>query len=101
MRPDFITNEDIERWSKNIDMDPDLPKVFADSAIVRELCYAGLWLSEELEKLSCPEDLITRIQFTAGKLSYGRDAWETHQKVLEAYKNAELIFEDDPDAQAN
>jgi hypothetical protein len=92
-RPEFVTNEDILRWSENIDNDDNIPAVVKDSAIIREVCYAGLWLAEELEKLNCTEDIITRIQFTAGRLSFGRDPWQVHQKMLEDYKNKELEFE--------
>jgi len=92
-RPEFISNEDIARWSENIDNDPRIPEAIANSPIIREVCYAGLWLSEQLEELKCPEDLIVRIQHAAGGLSFGRDIWDTHQKVLESYKNNEMEFE--------
>ncbi len=94
-RPEFVTEEDIARWSKAIDEDT-LAQSFAQFPAIREVCYAGAWLGEELEKLGCPEDLLVRIQFTAGRLSFGRDAWTAHQKVLEAYKNNELELEPEP-----
>lgn len=95
-RPEFVSSEDIDRWSKNIDNDPNILKSIASSPIIREVCYAGLWLSEQLEKLKCPEHLIIRIQHAAGGLSFGRDIWEVHQQVLESYKNNELEFEIEP-----
>jgi hypothetical protein len=95
-RPDFVTNEDIARWSENIDNDPRLSPALKEQAIIREICYAGLWLTEELEKLKCPEEMIVRIQYTAGKLSYGRDIWEVHQMILDGYKLNEIEFEMDP-----
>jgi hypothetical protein len=94
-RPDSISNEDISRWSNNIDNDTNLPISLAESPVIREVCYAGLWLCEQLEKLNCPEEYIVRIQFAAGQLSFGRDPWDAHQKVLEAYKLNELDFEQD------
>src|SRR5271166_4643171 len=90
-RPDFVTNEDIVRWSDNIDNDVNV-KNLVQNPIIRELCYAGLWLCEELEKLECPQILITRIQYTAGKLSFGRDMWEVHQKILHDYQNNDLQY---------
>jgi hypothetical protein len=93
-RPKFLTEEDILRYSNSLDNDPDFPKVLFDSVIVKEVCIAGLWLCEELEKLSCPETLIVRIQYTAGKMSFGNDPWDVHQKILEDYKNNKLVFED-------
>jgi len=91
-RPDFISAEDISRWSKEIDNDDRLPKGLIESPIIREVCFAGLWLCEELEKLSCPDSLIIRIQFTAGRMSFGKDAWQVHQQILNGYKNNELDF---------
>lgn len=96
-RPDFVTNEDIQRWSDIIDSDPTFPKDYADQVILREVCYAGLWLSEKLQALDCPLDLVFRIQWTAGKISFGRDAWEVHQQMLNDYIDNKLIFEADKD----
>jgi hypothetical protein len=56
-----------------------------------------LYLVEQLMKLECPNELITRIQFTAGKISFGRDPWEVHLKILEDYKNNKLDFDTDPE----
>jgi len=94
-RPDFITEEDIARWSYNIDNDDNLPKEFVNSPLIREVCYAGLWLSEELDKADCPESIVTRIQYTAGKIAFGRDIWDVHQGILAKYKTGELVFEDE------
>lgn len=95
-RPEFITNEDILRWSENIDNDPLVSKGLAQEPILREVMYAGLWLCESLDKLKCPHDIITRIQFTAGQYSFGRDPWEAHQKILELYNTNQLKFEPEP-----
>lgn len=45
-RPKFISNEDLDRWSDIIDNDLTLPKHVAKEALIREVCYAGLWLAE-------------------------------------------------------
>lgn len=100
-RPDFVTEEDITRWSEQLKSDPNLAEVFETlpeeivSDDILETCYAGLWLCEELEKLECPESLIMRIQYTAGKLSYGHDVWEVHLQILEGYKNNQLEMADE------
>lgn len=94
-RPDFVTNEDLSRWDTEIDNDPNLPKSLADNPIIREVCYAGEWLVEELRKLGCPDEFIARIRYTAGQLSYGREIWEVHRNMLEAYKNNQLEYEVD------
>lgn len=100
-RPEFVTDKDIVRWSDNIDNDPNLNSTMRNNPIIREVCYAGLWLSESLEKAGCPEFLMGRILWTAGKLSYGRDIWEVHQDILEKFKNNELNFEEDPNEVKN
>lgn len=104
MRPEFITDQQIITWEETIRQDPillALPKEVIDLPIFKEVCYAGLWLGEELVKIQCPSSFITRIQWQAGKLSYGRDPWEVHQKLLQAYINNEMIFESDPDEPIN
>lgn len=94
-RPDYITDDDIARWSSNIDDDPNIPKPILQFPLLREVCYAGLWLAESLDELDCPEDLIVRIQFTAGRLSFGKDPWQVAVKMLELYKTNELVYEQD------
>ncbi len=98
LRPNFVTEEDILRWDNIINNDPFMPKSLADSPTIREVCYAGLWLWDELEKLECPEFIIVRIQEAAGRLSFGRNTWDVSAKLLESYKNNELVFEEEPDA---
>ncbi len=85
MRPNFITQEDITRWDETIDSDEDMPKGFADNPTQREVCYAGLWLYEQLMELDCPEVDAFQMQYTAGALSVTNDPWEVHQKTLEIY----------------
>lgn len=95
-RPDSVTNEDIQRWSNNIDQNNHLPKELIEQPLIREVCYAGFWLAEQLEIVNCPNILIGRILWTAGKLSFGKDIWQVHQHIFEEYKNDTLIFEEDP-----
>lgn len=100
-RPNFITPEDILRWTDAIDKDELIPSSLKSLTIIKEVCFAGLWLSEQLSELKCPDEIITRIQWTAGRLSYGRDIWEVHQQILQDYKDNKLIFEDDVDSVNN
>ena len=91
-RPEFITTEDVTRWSENIDNDKSIPPTLSKVPVIREVCFAGLWLSEQLDILECPKSLIVRIQFTAGKASFGRDIWKVHQQFLEDYESNTLNF---------
>ena len=100
-RPDFITEEDILRWNNNIDSDPNFPQSLAQVPLIREVCYAGLWLCEQLSNLECPDFVIVRIQDAAGRLSFGRDPWAVSQELITKYQNNELVFEEDPDAIKN
>jgi hypothetical protein len=94
-RPNNISNEDISRWDEIIDSEENLPSILKNSAVIKEVCYAGQWLSEELRKLDCKEDHIVRIAYTCGQLSFGRDPWDVAIKMLEAYKANDLEFEPD------
>lgn len=94
-RPSFISNVDIDRWSNLIDEDKTASPELYSSPIIREVCYAGLWLVEQLNLLKCPESIIVRIQWTAGRMSFGEDPWEVHQEILCQYKDNTLVFEAD------
>ena len=52
-RPEFITNEDLLRWNENINNDTNIPENLKNNIIIKEVCIAGQWLSEELIKLNC------------------------------------------------
>lgn len=94
-RPECITSQDLERFSNSIDQDPFISLEIKNSPLLREVCYAGLYLAEELEKLNCPSHLIVAIQYSAGQNSFGNDIWETHLYFLKEYKLGNLEFEDD------
>lgn len=96
-RPTFVTEEDIKRWEDNMEADGSFPVVLFDNPTIREVCYAGLWLCEQLDALRCPSEYITRIQYTAGQLSFGHDPWKVHQEFLESYKLNDMQFEPDPE----
>lgn len=100
-RPNSVTNDDIIRWTKILESDSHVPREFITTPILKEVCLAGLWLTEELEKLKCPELILVRIQWTAGKLSYGRDPWDVHQEILKGYIDNTLIFEADNTSELN
>ena len=97
VRPDFVSSEDIARWSEVIDTDELIPAFFKQAALLREIHYAGLWLVEELQKLSCEDHKIVQIQFTHGFESFGNNPWEIAQELLAAYKDNTLVFEEDFD----
>jgi len=92
-RPNFIKTEDILRWSKLINSDPLMDIEYLKIPEVREVCYAGLWLCEELDILLCPISIIERIQFIAAKLSYKKDPWNIHQNILNEYINGSFILD--------
>ena len=95
-RPAFITNEDVVRWSKEIENDTNLPKDLIKLPIIREICFAGLWLNEELTKLYCPNSLVERIQSAAASASFGKhNFWDIHQEFLKNYKENKLDFATD------
>lgn len=89
-RPQFITEDQIKNWDQKLD--PQTSK-WALTPALKELCYAGFYLSEKLKEENCPDELIARIQYTAGQLSFGKDAWDIHIEILENYYNQTLIIE--------
>ena len=94
-RPDSITNEDIIRWSQQII--EELPAEQSEDVIIREVCMAGMWLVEQLQELLCPDEVCAQLQHSAARLSFGRDIWEVHQKMLHGYQTSALIIESDLD----
>lgn len=97
-RPESITNEDLLRWDETIDNDPFLTPGMAQNAIIREMCYAGQWLADKLNDLNCPDHLVGRIMYTAGRICFGRkDPWEVHQDILTRFVSGTLEFELDPE----
>jgi|SRR5271166_834135 len=96
-RPESVTYEDITRWSEKIDNDPLMDVDLAQNPIIREVCYAGQWLSDKLTELNCPDHLIGRIIYTGGALCFGRrDPWRVHQDLFDRFINGTLEFQMDP-----
>jgi hypothetical protein len=96
-RPEFVTNEDLQRWSDKIDNDPLMSPALAQSPLIREVCLAGRWLNEKLIELDCPDHIIGCIMYTAGEICFGRsDPWKVHQDILDRYVNNTLVI-DPPD----
>jgi len=91
----YLTNEKLAEYDSAIDDDPFIPKEYKDNFVIREVCRAGLYLCDELDILGCPMNLIIRIQYTAGKLSFGRDPWQMHLFILDEYKNNRLELSDE------
>lgn len=97
-RPDFITNEDLSRWSESIDTDPLMDQNLAQNPIIREVCYAGQWLADKLTELNCPDHLIGRMMWTAGRVCFGRkDPWLIHQDLFDRFAQGTLEFEMEPE----
>ncbi len=93
----YVTFEQLSEYDHNIDNDPYIDDLIKKNPTIREVCRAGLFLCSALEDLDCPQSLILRIQWTAGKLSYRNDPWEVHASILEKYKNNTLVLEEDPE----
>ncbi len=93
-RPKSVTNEDLLRWSEKIQRDPLMGSAIMQSDVVKEVCFAGFWLSERLKELQCNETLIGRIIYTAGRMCFGQeDPWDIHRILLTEYVDGTLIYE--------
>ena len=96
-RPSTVTNEDLTRWSETIDNDPLVPESLSQNPIIREVCYAGQWLADKLTELNCPDHLIGRMMYSAGRMCFGRkDPWEIHFDILNRFVDGTLEFEMEP-----
>jgi hypothetical protein len=96
-RPNFITQEDINRWTQNLENDKKISKHVLNNDYIKEVCFAGMFMVEELQKLKCSDDMIVRMQYTAGKLSFGRNPWDVSQIILQKFKDNDLTFEESYD----
>jgi len=88
MRPEFVTQEDLERWNDRIKNDPGIPEGFGETEKELEVLYAGIWIYEQLTELECPETDIQKIQYIAGHLSRDNDTWTVAQQAVDIYKTA-------------
>jgi hypothetical protein len=101
-RPETVTYEDLQRWSEKIDNDPLMDANLAQNPIIREVCYAGQWLVDRLTELDCPDHVIGRIMYTAGRICFGRkDPWIVHQNILTQFANGTLEYEEEPEDNRN
>jgi len=89
----YVTLEKIQQFDEGINQDKELLQLIKQHPILREVCRAGLFLAEELEKDNCPEEFVLKIQEMAGKLSYKKDPWSVSAELLERYRKNELIIE--------
>ena len=97
-RPNSVTNEDLSRWDEIIDNDPIVSPAMLQNPIVREVCYAGQWLADKITELNCPDHVIGRIMYTAGRICFGRkDPWEVHLDILNRFVDGTLEYEVDSD----
>jgi hypothetical protein len=94
-RPLSISNDQLSQWTLEISEDPFLGEQVLQHPIFKEVLLAGKWLSEQLSLLQCQEELIVRITYTAGQLSFGRsDPWEIVENLLQQYQQGTLQFEE-------
>jgi len=93
-RPIDLTYEKIAEYDKIIDNDPLMDENLSQNPIVREVCYAGQYLCEQLTKINCPDHVIGQIMYTAGAMCYGRkDPWPIHQDMYNRFVAGELEFQ--------
>jgi hypothetical protein len=92
VRPFSVTTSDIKRWDQIIAEDSSLKDEYKRNFQIREYCYAGMWLFEQLMLKQCPLSLAQRIQYSAGKNSINQDPWKIHQEFLENYDKNEIII---------
>ncbi len=94
MRPNDISDEDIQRWNSIIEND----KAHITDVVIKEtynrpevieVCLAGLWMAEQLSEMGVEDETIYEIQYQAGRLSVGRDPWEISKFFIESFKSSQ------------
>ena len=90
----YASIEQIKRYDEEINNDPQIPPEYKKIKNLREVCRAGLWLSDELTKNYCPENIVHNILYIAAKKCHGQDIWETHAEILSKYNDSSLIIDD-------
>ena len=95
MKPDYISQEQYDKWMDLVSKDPQIPSDFKQHPVAREVCIAGHFLKQELDALNCPNDLQLRIFYTFGQLSHEADPWDMAQLIIKEYKDGTLVFEND------
>jgi hypothetical protein len=95
-RPSTITDEDIARWDASFEeFDPvalGMMPFFKQLRGIKDACwYPTQWLGEELDKLSCPDEIKAEICGAAGqRLAVSRDPWIPVTEALEDYRGGEV-----------
>jgi hypothetical protein len=51
MKPTSVTEEDMERYGKTIDINDEIPNFLKCEPKLREMMIAGAWLAEQLKNL--------------------------------------------------
>jgi hypothetical protein len=88
-----LQNSDITRWNLNI-LNDSLANEISQNAILKEICYAGYWLTEQLTLLKCHSNIIDQIIYSSGTQCFSQpDPWIIHQNMLNHYLNNELEFD--------
>jgi hypothetical protein len=95
MKPDHITQEQYDQWNAKVEADPLIPPIFKTNPDAREVCIAGYWLQELLDKQLCPHEIKFRIFFSYGEMAYEEDPWKLVEQISKEYANGTLVFADD------
>ena len=96
----FVSDEQLVEIDARIDSDQFLDPALAKNPVIREVCRAGVWMSDCLVAAGCDEEMIGRLVYTAGSLCYGRpDPWKVHRELLGKFAVGEL--EEALDKQSN
>lgn len=97
----FLSDDKYIEYTEKLKEDFSISDSLRENPIFREVCLAGYYLIDQLQELGCPELDIIKLQWHAGKCSFGRDPWEIHQQVIQDFKNDKLEFEPDEDYRVN
>lgn len=87
-RPDAVTDEMVAEWDAEMDSNPPegLPEFMLQMPEIREVYYAGEWLSAELSRVGADEETRQKICFASGqKMVFAPDPWQVVEETVSEY----------------
>lgn len=86
-RPSDLDTKMIKDFDTEINKNSLSKSLIKNFPHIKEVLYAGLYLSLKLKEHISEQDL-AKAQFECGKLSFGNDPWDVHLKFINDFLNS-------------
>lgn len=95
IRPDYITEDQIERWNEELAKDAALQanasKEVLEDPVLREVLYSSLWLKEKLWALGYDAFTLGEVSIVHGMNSFEANSWQVAETLLEIYSSETML----------